>query len=363
MSDNLKIAFVGDIALNDNYIKHYFNEKNPFENISHLFKRIDLIVGNLEVTCKGEIGVNKLKKPTLYTQVETLNYLNNLNVGLVSLANNHVYDNLRDGFQKTVNFLSQKKIRSTGAQLNKNNSNKNPWEILEIKEKRIAFLSYVHPETNPCLPENYDIEVNIYETDKIVDHIGKLTGKVDQIVLLLHWGLDNSSFPAPWQRNDARMFIRAGADLIIGHHAHVIQGFEVINGKQVFYGLGNFCFSPFTINNKRYELDHRKHTKSIMVIIDLSQSVKFEVLPLMNSNDWIYSGNKTIMTKFNIISKLIPFVSNILVWKLYVFYLSFFYKIYFFFFGNNRNPADRLKTINRKKIKRFFTTLKQASIK
>lgn len=354
MNDDLKIAFLGDIALNDNYINHYLMGNDPFEKISDTLQKTDFVVGNLEVTCRGVNGVNTLKNPTLYTNEETLNYLNNLNVGLVSLANNHVYDNLKDGFQKTVNFLSQKKIRFTGARIKNNNPFGNLWEIIEIKGKKIAFLSYVHPDTNPSLPANCDIDVNIYEVNKIVNHINSLSGKVDHIILLLHWGLDNSSFPAPWQRKDASKFIEAGADLIIGHHAHVIQGCEIINGKYVYYGLGNFCFSPFISDGKLYELDQRRHTSAIIVKISFEQKQKHEIIPVVNSNDEIIFSKETGNNKFKLYSKLIPAISNRSIWPIYSFYLKFIYKSYFYFLGNSRSPFLQLKKLKFGKIKAYI---------
>jgi poly-gamma-glutamate synthesis protein (capsule biosynthesis protein) len=348
------LRFLGDIALNDNYIQHYNAGDNPFEHIAKRLQNTDLVVGNLEVLCNGTQGFNALKKPTLFTTKPTLNYLKELNVGLVSVANNHVYDNLESGFKETISFLKEKNIRFTGAFTDPVKDQFTSSEILSIKGKKIAFISYVHPDTNPSLPNSCGLKVNLYNFSKILNEILSIKKSSDYIVLLLHWGIDNSAFPAPWQRKHARKFINAGADIIIGHHAHVIQGFEFIENKPVYYGLGNFCFSPFKSNGRIYELDRKKHTKSIIVNIELDHEIKCHTTITKIKNEWIYPDKDLDNKGLLFLSKVTPLISNDIIWPFYIFYLKFIYKSYFYFFGNNRNPLYQLRKLKFKKILKHF---------
>jgi hypothetical protein len=92
----ITISFIGDIGLNDGYIELKSQHIEPFNEMEPLFSNIDLLVGNLECITKGNKGENYLKRPRLSTTIETLQFLKSINLGLVSLANNHVYDHLED---------------------------------------------------------------------------------------------------------------------------------------------------------------------------------------------------------------------------------------------------------------------------
>ncbi len=97
----MKIAFLGDIALNDDYNILYHEDKKPFKEIGKFLSQHQYVVGNLECLSEGSYGENLLKKPRLKTKPETLNYLLDIGINVAQLAHNHVYDNLKDGFDRT----------------------------------------------------------------------------------------------------------------------------------------------------------------------------------------------------------------------------------------------------------------------
>ena len=86
-----QIVFLGDISLNEQYVEFYKKGINPFSKISNKLFFSKFVVGNLECLVKGSQGENLLKKPRLTSTKETLNYLNKLNINLVSLAHNHIF--------------------------------------------------------------------------------------------------------------------------------------------------------------------------------------------------------------------------------------------------------------------------------
>ena len=116
----------------------------------------------------------------------------------------------------------------------------------------IGLLNYVTQDTNPNLPENAGICLNMFDEHKAEQDILSLKPKVDHVVVLLHWGgrVEGGMFPDFDQPGIARQLIDCGADLIIGHHSHTFQPVEVYKGKHIFYSLGNFCFSDFTFEGK-----------------------------------------------------------------------------------------------------------------
>jgi poly-gamma-glutamate synthesis protein (capsule biosynthesis protein) len=354
----IKLTFLGDVSLNNRYRELAKKKVNPFDEVIPFLQESDLVIGNLEAVCEGNEGENLLKSPRLQTDTNALKYLLDLNIKLVTLANNHVYDNLLDGFAKTIDFLEEKQIDYIGADLIGQTNHK--CIIKEVKGEKIGFLNYIHLATNPKLPVDCRVEVNIYKRKKILEDIRKIKPKCDFLFLILHWGLDNSSYPEPRQREDAKLFTHAGVDCIIGHHSHTLQGYEKIKNSYIFYSLGNFCFAPFQNCGKTYELDKDRHTTSIILNILIKDSrIYFDPIPIFIENEFIKIGAQNIIDNLRKKSKTIKVVAK--VWPLYLIYLNIFYKIYFYFWGNNRNPIRRLIQIDRRKILRLIDIFKNLS--
>jgi hypothetical protein len=266
----MKISFLGDISLNDNYIDLYKKGINPFESLGTKLKMSDFVIGNLECFAKTSHGENELKKPRLSTTVDTLNYLSNINLSVACLAQNHIYDHLKYGFDNTTRYLNDHNIKFFGA-----SSDKYKVDAPIILDKdgiKVGLVNYVTNDTNPNLPEDAEIYLNIFEIGKVISDIRELRSKVNYIVLLLHWGgrVEGGLYPDWDQPILARKLIDAGADLIIGHHSHTIQPFEVYNRKYIFYSLGNFCFSDYWFEGKLYSMSPRRMRSMIL-------EVKFEI--------------------------------------------------------------------------------------
>jgi poly-gamma-glutamate capsule biosynthesis protein CapA/YwtB (metallophosphatase superfamily) len=348
MNKSIQITFIGDISLNDDYSQAIENKHNPFKNIYSQLIKSDLVIGNLEAVTKGE-NYNFSKKTSLSIENKSLYLLKLIPIDILTLANNHIYDSEHKGFVKTIDFLEKNNIDYIGAFDKKDESRKFYRE--NINGINLSILNYVHPNTNPHFPKNCKIEINIYRKKEILNEIKQLKESSDYIILIFHWGLDNSHFPEPWQRKDAKEFIEAGANLIVGHHTHVLQGFEKINNSFVFYSLGNFAFSGHFNNEKFYELDNRRQRESvIMRVIKDSKRTKIKLHPIKIEGIDVVPKKDS---KIHFLSFFIRFISNEAIWPFYKFYLQFFYKIYFYLFGNKRDPIVQLAKIDKKKIKRI----------
>lgn len=266
MSQTLKIAFLGDISLNGKYIKLHEEGINPFDDINGLKDGYGHIIGNLECMAKGDQGENLLKKPRITTTVDTLGFLEKIGVTAVSLAQNHIYDHLEDGFEKTTHFLDQHRIARLGAGWNKEEAGR-PL-IIQENGIKVGFLNYLTEDTNPALPANAKVFVNLFDEANALQDIALLRPQVDHLVLLLHWGgrVEGGMFPDYDQPFIARRLIGAGADLIIGHHAHTFQPYEKFQDKYIFYSLGNFCFSDFKFEGRQtYSPKRRKITALVNI--------------------------------------------------------------------------------------------------
>lgn len=221
------VLFTGDIML-DRGVEDLINKNNvyyPFEKISQALKGIDIVAGNLE----GPI----VKDPPYFPD-ESLKFafspeitkgLVSANFNILSLANNHTLNMGEPGLEQTKEFLKEVNINPVG----------HPTECdgdFLFKEDGIAFLAF-----NKTFPFNCSDD----EVTEIVKRT-KNTDPEDFLIVMLHWGMEyqfHSSLP---QQNLARQIIDTGADLVIGHHPHVVQEIEEYQGKLIFYSLGNFIF-------------------------------------------------------------------------------------------------------------------------
>ena len=351
MSDGplITIYFLGDISLNDNYIKLYERGERPFEEIGKILAKSDLVVGNLECFSESEQGENLLKRPRLKTKLETLNYLKDINLGLVSLANNHFYDNLEEGFQKTINFLTSHNINYIGSSLCGNE------EIPFIFEKngiRVAILNYVSNDTNPNLPDDAIVKPNWFYLKKVEKDIAKFRNEVDYIVVYPHWGgrMEGAILPDRELIPIAHKIIDAGADLIIGHHSHTIQPFEVYKGKYIFYSLGNFCFSDHKFEDKESYLDRKRNFNGLIILAQFSKESIFINPYKISSIDNRIVTIQTTVKPSNLGDNLLL---NKL-WGPYLFYEKKIYPVLSFLFHRGKSPISQIKNMSFDKILKYI---------
>lgn len=274
----IRIRFVGDISFNDGYIEELEKGNNPFAAIEPLLKDTDLAVGNLECLAKGS-AQNENKVPRIHTSVQALDALKQLNFGLVSLATNHVYDNLKEGFELSVNKLDELGINYLGASVEESKA-ATPY-IFESKGWKIGFLNFVHEDTNPKIPQGADVYPNLYRADKIASAIAELKTKVDKVVLLLHWGgkCDYGYFPHQEQVRHAKRFIDAGADAIVGHHTHTFQAHIEYKTAPVYFSLGNFCFDDIRNGDSIWPIRESGRKSGVLELKFEGDSVRHSVLP------------------------------------------------------------------------------------
>jgi hypothetical protein len=349
----IKISFLGDISLNDKYNDFYDDGLKPFDNIKKSLSQSDFVIGNLECMSIGKDGENLLKQPRLKTNSRTLGYLKDMHISTVTLAHNHIYDNLESGFYETKKKLNQLNISTLGA----GSSQKNASEPLIVSKDniKIAYLNYVDDDTNPNIPKSANIYLNIFNLKKIKEDINEVKKNVDYVICYLHWGgrVEKGLYPDFNQPQIAYEIIDTGADLIIGHHSHTLQPYEVYKGKYIFYSLGNFCFANIDFDGKLYEIDQDKESKSIIVDIDFKkESYAVSIKHIKNENLLILLDNSDkVEKKYNNRIKIFNFIKNKKwLWNIYWMKHRHYNPIKFYFFGNNRNPFKQFEKLGVKKI-------------
>ena len=157
----------------------------------------------------------------------------------VCLANNHVMDFGATGLRDTIATLRQHGIAFFGAGTEADGHN-NP-AIVVVDGLKVALSGYVCPTTAPAYTQGDGHGVAPLDLGRIRRDIHRArTLGADRIVVCLHWGAEEVGLPEPSDVAFARAIIDAGADVIVGHHPHVIQPWELRGEKPIFYSLGNF---------------------------------------------------------------------------------------------------------------------------
>lgn len=245
VSESVNLAFVGDI-LQGEYIQSWLDKEGysyPFQKALFHLTSSDLTIGNLEmpITLKGVPAENKTY--VFKGKPEGLQGLVDSGIDIVSLSNNHTLDQGVEGLFDTMSYLDEYGIKHMGAGKDANEAYKPVTQ--KVNGVKLAFfgVSKVLPETSwkanaysPGLAEAYD-------PTAMIEAIKAAEKDTDLTVLMIHWGIERDAKPQEYQLKLARDFIDAGADLIIGSHPHVLQGFEQYNGKWIAYSLGNFVFA------------------------------------------------------------------------------------------------------------------------
>lgn len=237
-----RLSAVGDISFEGSEADHPSLE--CFEHIMTSFQQADLVVANLEcvLTSIGRDGIPG--KCTLRSSSEWAKVLRRAGVGLVSLANNHTMDFGSVGLFDTMEALRQADVNFVGAGRNRDEACAPVF--LDIAQRRIAFLARSAVIVSaPTYATETIPGAAFLDVDQTVGAIRTCRTRADLVVLMVHWGIEEYSYPSLAQRALAEQFIEAGADLILGHHPHVLQGVEQFGAGMAVYSLGNFAFNEF----------------------------------------------------------------------------------------------------------------------
>jgi hypothetical protein len=343
-----EIALLGDIAFNGIISSQPEKNHDRFKQISLFLKGVDFVFANLEVPVNVDDEYNENKKILRYANKEvTKDLLQRLNIGCVSLANNHIYDCKMSGLEATINLLDESGIFHTGAGWKKEHIEP---AIIDRAGVKIGFMAYVDRDTNPKTEDFPELLINYLEPEKVIADIIYLRNRVDKIICSIHWGTGYSNFFTKKQQKLARTLINEGIDIITGHHPHTIQPYEVFNGKYIFYSLGQLCFGDIMWEGELRAL-RRKTKPGIIPIIDSKGILKSIIPTRERKGNYVEISNINITGKLKFLSKINGLILKNLFFKyIIVIKESFTDRLYEFCFGYYRNPfKEIMKLKNYKK--------------
>lgn len=350
-----EIVILGDIAFNGIISTESQKNNKRFEEIMPILSNADLVFANLEAPLKVDKTRNELKKFIHYSlPAPTAELLKLLNIGCVSLANNHIYDCKMSGLKATINLLDKLGIQHTGA----------GWlpeqiepTIIEHNQQKIVFLAYVDQCTNPKTEIFPELYINYFTKEKAIADIKKAKSLGDKIIVSIHWGEDYSHYQTPGQVKTAHDLIDAGVDIIMGHHSHTLQPYEKYEESYIFYSLGGLTFGDYIKADKENPQSlFRKTKKGVIARYDLlsdtfnfisTQELKGNYIKTIKRDFEAWNKQKwrvfNLRSKYQFVDKWITLKEKILD------------RVIEYFFGYYQNPIKRLfQFSNLKKIKRLY---------
>lgn len=221
-SDLVSIFVTGDVMLGRGVLLKMRKSRDyclPFLKIANLLQNVDICLINLEspivpnpsITTEGYI---------LSTSKDSITGLKYAGVDVVNLANNHIFDNGKEGLKYTKDQLKKNGIEVCGF---------DDIAMVNIKGTKYAFVGF------DCTAKSFDV-------GQAIKIIKLAKGRADVVIAAVHWGREYSYYPTSQQKKIARKLIDSGASLIIGNHPHFVQGTEIYKGKLITYSHGNFVF-------------------------------------------------------------------------------------------------------------------------
>jgi poly-gamma-glutamate capsule biosynthesis protein CapA/YwtB (metallophosphatase superfamily) len=269
------LAATGDIML-DRSMGHHLRQGKldyPFYEVAHWFHAADLTIGNLE-SALGDIGEPEPKAYPFRAPPEAAESLARAGFDIVSLANNHGMDYGPEALLHGIELLHEAGVIPIGAGANETAAYAP--HLTTVNGLTLAIFGYVNV---PVEWRGFDTETWTATADfpglawatveRVQADIGAVREEVDLVVIILHSGYEYVDPPSPIQMELSRAAVDAGADLVIGHHAHILQGIEFYRGSVIVYGLGNFVF----------EIDGPPETAVLYAWLDAGGVREIELLP------------------------------------------------------------------------------------
>jgi poly-gamma-glutamate synthesis protein (capsule biosynthesis protein) len=243
----ISLAAIGDVLLHnsvyeDAKVGDTFDFNPMFARVKGDLTGTDITFANSESIAGGkELGLSSY--PQFNSPSEIADALHNNGVDIVSMANNHTMDARQAGILNAIKRWDSLGVAYVGA--NKDAADRERMRILEVNGVSVAFLAYTYGTNGIPVPKDKPFLVNLLDKDRIPADIAEARKAADVVVVSLHFGVEYLQEPNDDQVYWAQLAADAGADLILGHHPHVLQPVKWLDRKDggktlCFYSLGNF---------------------------------------------------------------------------------------------------------------------------
>ena len=231
-SVSITVSMVGDCTLgtdvnfdqSTSFDAFYQMKNDPgyfFQNVKDIFTADDFTVANMEGTLTTSNDRQQktfaFKGNPSYTEILTQG-----GVEATNLANNHSHDYGDQSYEDTIQYLEAAGITTFGYDRT---------AVMDVKGIKVGLIGI------------YELKDGLGRQQQVIDTIQEVKDQGAQVIIVsFHWGTEKSNVPDDIQKTLAHLAVDQGADLVVGHHPHVLQGIEKYQGKNIVYSLGNFCF-------------------------------------------------------------------------------------------------------------------------
>lgn len=274
---SLTVSVVGDCTLGTDETFDYSTSLNAYfdsygssyflQNVKSIFSADDLSIANFEGTLtESDAREDKtfaFKAPASFAKI-----LTDGDVEAVTTANNHSHDYGEQGFTDTLNALDAENIVHFGY---------DETAVVDVKGVKVGLVGI------------YELKDHLERTQQVKDNIAKVKAEGAQLIIVIfHWGNEKEEVPDTNQMTLGRLAIDEGADLVCGHHPHVLQGIETYKGKNIVYSLGNFCFGG---NSAPSDMDSMIFQQTFTITKDGVQADNVtNIIPCSISSDYGYNN-------------------------------------------------------------------------
>jgi len=248
----------------------------PFERLLPVFEQADLLFGNMEsVILPPDYPAGEIDPKGLVSTFDGSDALAAAGFDIVNLAQNHILDG---GWKSMLH--TRRRIESAGvatAGVGETQTQARQMRVVEKAGMRVGFLCY-------CEDNNYTLGTAgpchaWYVLEDVLADVAGCAGEVDVLAVSVHADLEFLPTPAPARRDAFRQIAAAGATLVLGHHPHVPQGVEHIDGRLIAYSLGNCLFEAHTSDYMKSNGPHTAHSFVLLAEIAGGQVRSFRRVP------------------------------------------------------------------------------------
>jgi poly-gamma-glutamate synthesis protein (capsule biosynthesis protein) len=277
--EEVYLIAVGDISYSrgvERIVKEQNDINYPFIKIGDYLRSADIVFGNLETTIMSGREITD-REMVFRSNPGTEQALKNAGISVVSLANNHTPNFGEQGLKDTFSYLTQAGIKYVGAGENEQEANQPVY--IEKNGIKFAFLAYNDADVVPVSYEAGKTRAGtaFMRKDKMANAVKEAKQNADFVIVSMHSGNEYVAKPNNSQTNFAHAAIDAGAELVIGHHPHVVQTMEKYKDKYIFYSLGNFVFDEMWVKETLNEL-------AVKIYFTKSGVGKISFLPIVTEN-------------------------------------------------------------------------------
>lgn len=311
----ITITAIGDILIHDRVYydaktEHGYDFTPMLEKVKPFLNDTTITFANQETMIGGEaIGLSGY--PSFNSPTEIGDALKEAGVDVVSIANNHTLDRGEEAIQNAIKYWEKIDMMYMGAY--KNKKDQDTLRVYETKEGlSVAFLAYTYGTNGISVPKGKDYLVNYIDKGTIAKAIAEAEEKADVTILSLHFGKEYERMPNQEQKDLVQFAADQGVAVVLGHHPHVLQPAEWVEGKGgnetlVIYSLGNFLsgqyemyrriggIAKFTIKQTITENDvttEVTNPKFMATYVNDDDESNYEIIPMYQLTDDILKDAK-----------------------------------------------------------------------